>query len=102
MVTVAGIRFKAAGKVYYFDPGDLVLSQGDNVIVETARGIEYGTLAYAIKEVEEKDIVIEKVVEENTAVVMPNKQYDEIKTPFSGNETATVVVDQETEKPKGR
>lgn len=57
MITVAGIRFKSAGKVYYFDPGDLVLAQGDPVIVETARGIEYGTLAYDIKEVSERDIV---------------------------------------------
>ncbi|NCB43693.1 MAG: stage 0 sporulation protein [Clostridia bacterium] len=57
MVTVVGIRFKAAGKVYYFDPGDLRLSQGDPVIVETARGIEYGIAAYDTKEVPEIDIV---------------------------------------------
>jgi cell fate regulator YaaT (PSP1 superfamily) len=57
MVTVAGIRFKSAGKIYYFDPGDLVLSQGDPVIVETARGIEYGILVYDIREVSESDIV---------------------------------------------
>lgn len=57
MVTVAGIRFKSAGKVYYFDPGDLDLSQGDPVIVETARGVEYGIMAYDKKEVSESDIV---------------------------------------------
>ena len=41
MVKVAGVRFKAAGKVYFFDPADLELFAGDNVIVETARGVEY-------------------------------------------------------------
>ena len=42
MVKVAGIRFKKAGKVYYFDPDDIELKKGDNVIVETARGLEFG------------------------------------------------------------
>ena len=57
MVKVAGVRFKSAGKVYYFDPGDLALSQGDPVIVETARGVEYGIMAHDIKEVAESEIV---------------------------------------------
>lgn len=57
MARVAGIRFKAAGKIYYFDPGDLNVAAGDHVIVETSRGIEFGTLAYDIKEVQESDIV---------------------------------------------
>ena len=64
MVKVAGIRFKTAGKVYYFDPGKLQLKKGDHVIVETARGMEYGTLTYDLKEVDEKDIVapLKKIV----------------------------------------
>ncbi|MEA4989104.1 MAG: stage 0 sporulation family protein [Anaerovorax sp.] len=57
MVKVASVRFKTAGKVYYFDPDGLELSQGDNVIVETARGMEYGTLTADIKEVNEDEIV---------------------------------------------
>lgn len=57
MVTVAGVRFKSAGKIYYFDPGNFVLKQDDPVIVETARGIEYGILAYDIKEIPENDII---------------------------------------------
>ena len=44
MVTVVGVRFKAAGKIYYFDPGELMLKEGDFVIVETARGLEYGEI----------------------------------------------------------
>ncbi|GAB1476296.1 stage 0 sporulation family protein [Bacillota bacterium] len=57
MIRVAGIRFKKAGKVYYFDPGEFDIEKGMGVIVETARGLEYGTMSDDIKEVEEKEIV---------------------------------------------
>ena len=43
-VHVIGVRFRAAGKVYYFDPGEFAVRHGSHVIVETARGIEYGTV----------------------------------------------------------
>ena len=57
MIKVAGVRFRKAGKVYYFDPDGLPVYKGVNVIVETARGLEFGTLSEDIKEVEEKEIV---------------------------------------------
>lgn len=57
MIKVAGVRFKKAGKVYYFDPAGLEVSKGMNVIVETARGLEFGTLSEDIKEVDEEEIV---------------------------------------------
>ena len=57
MIKVASVRFKAAGKVYYFDPEELELAVGDHVIVETARGMEYGTITAPIKEVEERELV---------------------------------------------
>lgn len=57
MIKVASVRFKKAGKIYYFDPGKLELSKGDNVIVETARGLEFGTVTEDPGEVSEKDIV---------------------------------------------
>ena len=56
MIKVAGVRFKEAGKVYYFDPGPLPLAAGDEVIVETARGLEYGQVASAIQEVTEEEV----------------------------------------------
>lgn len=56
MVRVVGVRFKRAGKVYYFDPGDLEPAKGDKVIVETARGIELGEVVGAVKEVAEEDL----------------------------------------------
>ena len=46
MVKVIGVRFRTAGKIYFFDPGKLKISRNDHVIVETARGIEYGIKDY--------------------------------------------------------
>lgn len=53
---VVGVRFRTAGKVYYFDPGKYKIQKGDHVIVETARGIEYGTVASGTMEVEGEKI----------------------------------------------
>lgn len=57
MIKVVGVRFKKAGKIYYFDPDELDIRKGDNVIVETIRGIEFGNAAVGIREVSEEDIV---------------------------------------------
>jgi len=57
MITVAGVRFKTVGKIYYFDPGNLPIKQFDHVIVETARGVEYGEVALAAREVPADDVV---------------------------------------------
>ncbi len=58
MYEVVGVRFKKAGKIYYFDPADLPVSAGDFVIVETVRGIEYGKVVIDRKKVDENDIVL--------------------------------------------
>lgn len=52
MIKVVGVRFRTAGKIYYFDPKDYDLTIGSHVIVETARGIEFGTVMIAPKELE--------------------------------------------------
>ena len=57
MIKVVGVRFKKAGKIYYFDPTDLNIEKGNYVVVETARGIEFGECVIGIKEVREEDIV---------------------------------------------
>ena len=57
MVQVIGVRFRAAGKIYFFDPGKLKIQKGDNVIVETARGVEFGTVVGEPKEVEEDKVI---------------------------------------------
>lgn len=57
MTQVTGIRFKKVGKIYYFDGAGFDLKNGDNVIVETSRGVEFGTVAIAKKNVTDDEIV---------------------------------------------
>ena len=57
MTKVIGVRFRTAGKVYYFAPGTLDIKAGDKVIVETARGVEFGHVVTGIKEVEDESIM---------------------------------------------
>lgn len=57
MIKVVGVRFKKVGKIYYFDPGDLSIEADSSVIVETVRGIEFGQVVVANKEVTENEIV---------------------------------------------
>ena len=57
MIKVVGVRFKKAGKIYYFDPAGLDIEKGNFVVVETARGIEFGECVIGIKEINENDIV---------------------------------------------
>ncbi|MCM3218028.1 stage 0 sporulation family protein [Niallia taxi] len=58
MYNVVGIRFKKAGKIYYFDPNEMDIQKGDFVIVETVRGVEYGKVVIAPKQVDENDVVL--------------------------------------------
>ncbi|WP_332650526.1 PSP1 domain-containing protein [Lysinibacillus sp. 54212] len=58
MYNVVGVRFKRAGKIYYFDPAAYILDVDQYVIVETARGIEYGKVVVPIRQVEENDVVL--------------------------------------------
>lgn len=57
MVNVIGVRFRNAGKIYFFDPGDRDIRTGQHVIVETARGIEYGYVVLGSRKVEESKVI---------------------------------------------
>ncbi|MDD3221150.1 MAG: stage 0 sporulation protein [Clostridia bacterium] len=57
MIKVIGVRFRQAGKIYYFDPLDFDIEVGQHVIVETARGIEYGLVLSGPREVEDNKVV---------------------------------------------
>lgn len=80
MVNVIGVRFRRAGKIYFFDPAGYDIKPGDNVIVETARGIEYGHVVLGPREVEEDKIiqplkpVIRQATEEDDAIEKRNKE----------------------------
>ena len=58
MQTVIGVRFKRAGKIYYFGAGQMEIAQGDDVIVETARGTEFGHVALGPREVEDSEVTL--------------------------------------------
>lgn len=68
MVVVIGVRFRRAGKVYYFDPAHYEIKKGDHVIVETARGVEYGTVVLPPRRIE------------NNKVIQPLKQVIRVAT----------------------
>lgn len=77
-MTIIGVRFRAAGKIYYFDPADLTIEVGDHVIVETARGVEYGLVVLGRREIKESEdmpplkTVIRLATEEDDAMVAQN------------------------------
>ena len=58
MTEIIGVRFKSAGKVYYFSPGEIKAENGDMVIVETARGVECGEVVMANRQVEDNEITV--------------------------------------------
>ncbi|OAB42753.1 PSP1 domain-containing protein [Paenibacillus glacialis] len=80
MYSVVGVRFKKAGKIYYFDPLDFPIMKDHSVIVETARGIEYGKVVVGKKEVQESDVVLplKKVIriasDSDASIVEENQQ----------------------------
>lgn len=86
MMNVIGVRFRAAGKIYFFDPLDFLIETGDHVIVETARGVEYGTVVLGPREVEENKViqplkaVTRIATAEDDAIELKNKEKE--KTAF--------------------
>ena len=80
MTKVIGVRFRTAGKIYFFSPGELEIRQGDNVIVETARGVEFGRVVCGPKEVGDDAVVqplkpvIRLANEQDRKTVDKNKQ----------------------------
>lgn len=79
MVKVIGVRFRQAGKIYNFDPLDFKIEVGNHVIVETARGIEYGKVVQSVQEKNEEDVimplkpVIRVATEEDDKIAKQNK-----------------------------
>ena len=57
MIKVIGVRFRTAGKIYFFDPLNFEIKRGDHVIVETARGVEYGQVVLPPREVEDEKVI---------------------------------------------
>lgn len=74
MIKIIGVRFRNVGKIYYFNPKDFKIKVGDHVIVETARGVEYGKVVLGPKDMDE-----EKVVQPLKEVIRIATQKDKAK-----------------------
>ena len=72
MIKVIGVRFRQAGKIYFFAPGKYHIEVGEHVIVETARGIEYGSVVLSAREVED-----DKVIQPLKSVIRPATPEDD-------------------------
>ena len=87
MPKIVGVRFKNNGKIYYFSPNETEFEVGDGVIVETVRGVEYGTVAIASREMDESQLisplkpVVRKATEKDVQTAQANvdKKADAIK-----------------------
>ena len=80
MIEVIGVRFRETGKIYFFNPLDIEIEAGDNVIVETARGMEYGKVVYGRRTIDEKKMsaplkpIIRKATEADAQKDKRNKE----------------------------
>ena len=106
MIKVVGVRFRKAGKVYYFDPVQLMIDAGEGVIVETVRGVEYGQVVLGVKEVPDEEVVspLKKVIriatDEDKAKEIENKQkereaFDVCKKKIIKHELSMKLIDCE-------
>ena len=92
MTKVIGVRFRKAGKVYYFSPGDNEIKNGDHVIVETARGVEYGYVVLGTHEVEDKKVV--QPLKPVIRMVTPADEETEIKNKEKEKEAFQICLEK--------
>ena len=83
MAKIVGLRFKNTAKVYYFAPGNEEFKKNDGVIVETARGVEFGTVSIEVKEVDDKEIVqpLKPIIRKATQADLDRLKKNEEKAP---------------------
>ena len=89
MKTIVGIRFRTGGKVYFFDPGDYQIKRGSHVIVETARGVEYGTAGSEPRQIDDDKFtqplkpIIRMATAEDDAIDTENREKEKIAIPIA-------------------
>lgn len=89
MKTIVGIRFRTGGKVYFFDPGDHKIKRGSHVIVETARGVEYGTAVGEPRQIEDDKFtqplkpIIRMATQEDDEIDEENRKKEKIAIPIA-------------------
>ncbi len=101
MVNVVGVRFKSVGKIYYFDPENIEIKKGDSVIVETSRGVEFGSVVLANKEiVSPLKKVLRKATDDDIKTMLDNKEkekqaFEKCVKKIEEHELAMKLVDVE-------
>lgn len=95
MEKAIGVRFKCAGKVYYFSPNDLEIKKGDRVIVETARGIEYGSCVTSKVDLREDEIVSPL---KNVLRVATEKDKEHHRDNLKRAQEAMIICDEKIEE----
>ena len=89
MKTIVGIRFRTGGKVYFFDPGENKINRGSHVIVETARGVEYGTAVGSPRQIEDDKFtqplkpIIRMATPEDDAIDAENREKEKTAIPIA-------------------
>lgn len=92
MIKVIGVRFRQAGKIYYFDPLNMPIEKGQHVIVETARGIEYGSVVMGIKEVEEDKVILP--LKEVIRIATPEDDAKEAENKVKAKEAFSICLEK--------
>ena len=97
MPKIVGVRFKDIGKIYYFSPNNIEFEVGDGVIVETVRGVEFGKVALAVREIDESEIVspLKSVIRKAT-----EKDFDTAKRNIEKKPEAMKIAKEKIEKHK--
>ena len=97
MMTIIGVRFRTAGKIYYFDPAGREIKTGDHVIVETARGIEHGYVVLGHRDVDDNKVVppLKPVIR------MATPEDEAVEEPDTDNLSADVIQGMIRELPDG-
>ena len=92
MKIIIGVSFRQAGKVYFFDPGDEQIERGEHVIVETAKGVEYGTVVVPNREMAEEKIVapLKKIIR----VATPKDEDIELKNREKEKDAYKICVEK--------
>ncbi len=92
MKKIIGVRFRTAGKIYFFDPKDYDVKRGDHVIVETARGVEYGTVVGAPREVPDEEVV--QPLKEVIRIATPKDDEQEAKNKDKEKEAFKICLEK--------
>lgn len=92
MVKVIGVRFRNAGKIYYFSPKGMDIEKGSHVIVETARGVEYGSVVIGVKEVPDDEVI--QPLKEVIRVATPEDDKKELKNHDKEKEAFKICLEK--------